>query len=167
MALLLFTSPAPAQVYQWEDEEGTLHMTDDLKKIPEKYREGMREIVLPDEETEEEEAASGPAGTDAAKADLPTAQRDNQGHDREWWQARVNGWRQKKGDAERKLAEANGRLGKIRRVNPTVALKQEEAAVREEIRRRQGEIKEAERMLKEQLPEEARKAEAPPGWLRE
>lgn len=47
--LLQLGSPALAQVYQWEDEEGVVNMTDNLKNIPEEYRDRAREILLPKE----------------------------------------------------------------------------------------------------------------------
>lgn len=166
LAVLILGRPAPAsaQVYQWEDEEGTVHLADDLQKVPDRYRERAREIILP---KEKKGSASSPESPEDAGPFIPSEKVDRQGHNREWWQARLKEWQGKKAKAERQLAEANGRLGEIRRVNPSVALMQEEAAVREEIRRREEELREAERVLNEQLPEEARKAEAPPGWLRE
>src|SRR3569832_951912 len=133
LVLLLIASPALAQVYQWEDEEGTVQMTDDLQKVPEKYRERAREIILP----KKKEGSASPDRPEDSGPFILSEKVDNQGHNREWWQERLKGWRQKRAQAEEKLAEANGRLGQIRRVNPSVAMMQEEAEVRKEIRQRQ------------------------------
>lgn len=46
--LFLFVgSPAYGDVYKWVDEKGTLHFTDDLSKIPEKYRPEVETIKRP------------------------------------------------------------------------------------------------------------------------
>lgn len=164
LAVLVFASSAQAQVYQWEDEEGTIQMADDLQKVPERYRERAREIPLPQET---EESPPPPALPDESTADPSMEEVDHRGRDRAWWHAQMEKWRRKRAEAEQKLADAEGRLGQILRVNPTVALMQEAAAVREKIARLQEEVQEAERMLNEALPEEARKAAVPPGWLRE
>ena len=36
--ILILSSPAFADFYQWVDDKGVLHITDDLHKVPEKYR---------------------------------------------------------------------------------------------------------------------------------
>jgi hypothetical protein len=41
--VLSFVSPALAQVYQWTDENGQNHMTDDPKRVPERYRSKAKE----------------------------------------------------------------------------------------------------------------------------
>jgi clan AA aspartic protease (TIGR02281 family) len=45
IAVLIFLAaliaiPAQAGMYSWKDEKGTIHFTDDLNKIPEKFRQG-------------------------------------------------------------------------------------------------------------------------------
>jgi hypothetical protein len=69
--LLLLLSPAAsrADIYQWEDSQGTVHFTDDVTTIPAKYRKpekaspspGMKQAPLPgsaQEAAREEELAS-------------------------------------------------------------------------------------------------------------
>jgi hypothetical protein len=67
--LLLLLSPAAsrADIYQWEDSQGTVHFTDDVTTIPAKYPEkaspspGMKQAPLPgsaQEAAREEELAS-------------------------------------------------------------------------------------------------------------
>ncbi len=60
--LLIAVSPAYGEMYKWVDEKGTIHFTDDLSKIPEKYqpdvqsqktpKEKPRELSAPKKETE-------------------------------------------------------------------------------------------------------------------
>ncbi len=42
--LLLLNSPALGDIYKWMDDRGVTHYTDDLKKIPEKYRSGAEDF---------------------------------------------------------------------------------------------------------------------------
>ena len=42
---LAIVAPSNADIYQWEDESGVLHFTDDLSSIPKKYRGKSREIL--------------------------------------------------------------------------------------------------------------------------
>lgn len=46
---LFISSMAHGDVYKWVDEKGTLHFTDDLSKIPEKYRPKVEIIRKPKE----------------------------------------------------------------------------------------------------------------------
>jgi len=38
LVLLVLETPCFGQMYKWVDEKGTVHFTDDLSKVPEKYR---------------------------------------------------------------------------------------------------------------------------------
>lgn len=40
--LLFISEPSFAQIYKWVDEKGTIHLTDDPKTIPEKYRDQVQ-----------------------------------------------------------------------------------------------------------------------------
>ena len=48
--ILCFTIPCIvyAEVYKWVDEKGTLHFTDDESTIPEKYRQQVEKVILPE-----------------------------------------------------------------------------------------------------------------------
>jgi len=62
--LVIVGSPAYAEVYKWVDEKGTVHFTDDLSKIPEKYRPDAQSQKTPQEFSppkKEVETASDPA----------------------------------------------------------------------------------------------------------
>ena len=61
--LVIVGSPAYAEVYKWVDEKGTVHFTDDLSKIPEKYRPDAQSQKTPQEFSppkKEVETASDP-----------------------------------------------------------------------------------------------------------
>lgn len=52
--LVIFVPPCYGEVYRWVDEKGTVHFSDDLSKIPEKYRpdaelrKAPREVPAPE-----------------------------------------------------------------------------------------------------------------------
>lgn len=53
MAFLLGPLPAFADIYHWTDEKGVLHLTDDLRNVPEEFREKVGVIkTKPAEEGE-------------------------------------------------------------------------------------------------------------------
>jgi hypothetical protein len=49
LILIIFPFTGYGEMYKWVDEKGTLHFTDDLSNIPEKYRQGAetRNPLLP------------------------------------------------------------------------------------------------------------------------
>ena len=100
----------------------------------------------------------------------PTTPREDvdfDGHNREWWQARVSEWKRKKTRAKQRLANASERLNTVPLTLPFLAREKKEREIRQKIQAYKAKAQEAEQMLNEVLPEKARKAGAPPGWLRE
>lgn len=160
---LVSGSPVLAQVYRWEDEQGVIHMTDDLQKVPEEYRERTREIILP----KEKEVVSSLPKTEGSQVITPYKDADLVGHDRKWWQNRVREWKQKKTEAEQQLAEARKQLNMIP-LNLSFPIRlQTKQEILQDIETYEKKVQEAEQVLSEELPEEARRAGAPPGWVRE
>ncbi len=116
-----------------------------------------------------------PAGPPSIpEAQVPT---DNDGHDELWWRDRTEVWRKKRDEAMVRYKKAeqqwNTYNGLLQNVNPNTISQYETTkyqdlmgAGRVGMDNAQTDIDEANRMLNEVLPEEARKAGAPPGWLR-
>jgi aspartyl protease family protein len=52
--LIALALPVRAEMYKWVDEKGTVHFTDDLSSIPEKYRKGVEERKTPIEAPSQE-----------------------------------------------------------------------------------------------------------------
>ncbi len=182
LALVLALAPGAgaAGIYQWTDSNGVVHFTDDPGKVPKKYHDTVREVQPPKEESEPD-GASAPEAQPTSKPrprPTPTPDSDNRqyspseavdayGHNRDWWRQRVQEWEDKKAEAQAKLAEAQERLGRERFLNQTTGNMQRIQEISAEVTTYEAEIREAENMLAEELPDEARKAQAPPGWLRE
>ena len=163
LGLVITLASAPWAVasvfYQWIDEDGGVHLTDDLSKIPKNYRDEAREIPMSDEITKPEAAPSRPS--DSAAPSPSSEDVDFQGHNRQWWQQRLQDWRGRKASAEQRLAEARDRYNRLYSDHQPLR------AVRQEIEQYETDIREADRMLTDVIPDEARKAGVPPGWVRE
>lgn len=110
----------------------------------------------------------------APEATEPT---DDDGHTEAWWKDRAKKWQEKKADAEGRYKEAEGDWAKynglLTGVDPSsisqydlIRFQDLRGAARVEMDRAKADLDEANRMIDEVLPEEARKAGAPPGWLR-
>ncbi len=153
--------------------------------------------------------AAKPAPRPAEGAAQPQAEvqesveRDDEGHTEQWWQARVQNWKEKKAkaeedfaDAEEQWSKADGDLANLTRMVPAPLTPEQQkqkqddpehfvqpmttvgseydiirvqdlrGSARVAMDRAKAEIEEADRMLNEELPDEARKAGAPPGWVR-
>ena len=149
--------PAFAQTYRWIDEEGVINFTDDLQKIPDRYRGQLDIVILPPLSQKEEPKVS------PLLPSPPAEDTDLQGHGREWWYEKVRGWEEKRDQAMDRLEKLNLELQALKFRNILFA---EQNRIIEEIRQVERERQEAEQMLTEVLPEEARKAGTPSGWLR-
>jgi clan AA aspartic protease (TIGR02281 family) len=68
--LIALALPASAEMYKWVDEKGTVHFTDDISSIPEKYREGIEERET-SERTPDQEVREKPAPAPAQKTSEP------------------------------------------------------------------------------------------------
>lgn len=185
--LLALVLPAFAgAVYQWTDADGAVHFTDDPGKIPKKFRDSVQQLSPPDQPKEpagprsEEPEGGPPAEPEPGAApkresvsepgpsrSLPSEPVDARGHNREWWRERVREWQAKKADAQAKLADAQERLGRERFLNATTGNMQRIQEISAEVSKYEEDIREAENVLTDVLPDEARKAQAPPGWVRE
>lgn len=66
---LLVTLSSSQQVYRWIDDNGTIHFTDDVSKIPEQYRDQTKRIELPNEPSKEPPIESQKTGKQDVKED--------------------------------------------------------------------------------------------------
>lgn len=156
----LVRSAFAAEVYWWRDEEGNIHYVDDLSKIPPSARERFEKKSLPDsappvrKESELERDGSEVEGSIDVEV-------DNEGHTREWWQNRVTSLHQRLSETEEAIERVEE---KIFRTTPEGQITE----LRSHQRRLERLQKERDRILEEidDLAEEARRAGAPPGWIR-
>jgi Domain of unknown function (DUF4124) len=165
--LLFAPSISKAAVYRWQDEKGNVGFTDNPENIPDKYRDsatlfdGTSLPTKPDENTSQSTSPSTGSSEDLNAVD------DN-GHDEQWWRERIQELHHRK---ELLLAEKERLTNKI---NPlgnlglgSIETNREAKEIKERLEQINSEIETIENDLNVLLPEEARKANAPPGWLRE
>ncbi len=179
-SLLVAAGPAVAQtaapqedreknqryLYEWTDDKGTVHISDDLGDVPQKYRRQVRkrlEQPAKEETREQEQIAPQPA--------QPEEEIDQEAK-KEEWQQRIRDWKERLADAQKRYkALEDERSAIIMRwgvtANASPAYRTRAAELDEEMKEVQKEIDEARNMIDVVIPDESRKAGVPPGWLRE
>jgi hypothetical protein len=174
-------------VYHWVDAQGGTHFTDNPDAIPPQYRQGgvsedkgvtatapSSLESAPGSDSGNEEA--GPKKEEAdTKKEPPSpyeaalqsagASVDNFGHDESYWRDRKKFWEKRLEESQRLYDEARRQFNlSLQRHYSANQYKQMRNA-RQDMARLQAEIDKARQTLAG-LPEEARKAGAPPGWVR-
>lgn len=169
LVLLQLTAlPVYAAFYQWTDEKGVVHLTDDRDKIPRKYRGRVKELQLP------ENAAPAPAPAPApAAAPQPAPQPSEQlsrpgGQDQSWWRGRFAALRGELKSLEDALPQKQEKLSELRRERRIYTRARDRVAVNAmnaEIAADEVRISELRRQL-EELEQEAARAGVPAEWRR-
>jgi len=86
--LIALALPASAEMYKWVDGKGTVHFTDDISSIPEKYREEVEERKAP-KGTPNQEVREKPAPPPAQKTSEPEGFEANLVRRHELWFSEV------------------------------------------------------------------------------
>ena len=163
--LLFSASPVSAEFYRWVDREGNESFTNDLKQVPQEYRSSAT-VVKPDEgrvNVGDRSASSRPAPA-AGKE-----HRDKYGRGEEYWHRKAANLRLKLRDQQdeydlvlRQLEDQDRKPKK-----PNSKKKKSSSGLEKKRAKLEREVAQTKRMLEVDLPEEARKADAYPGWIRE
>jgi DNA repair exonuclease SbcCD ATPase subunit len=158
-------------LYQWTDERGNAHITDSLEKVPPKYRSRAKALEQgvpgsgPEERPAIERPRQGITDGDAAAPDEEALKNE--------WQQRMHDARQRKADAEERLRQYEEQRKSLQEKSGyglygyTPQVQAELDRLDQEIGRAQVDLKNARDQIENVIPEEARKAGIPPGWLRE
>jgi len=184
ITLLAFAAPAAAQVdmqkqeedkelkkrylYQWIDDKGGLHITDRLGNVPKKYRDKAVKLEQPEKDETQEQPQVQQRQPSAPIQDNEELELDRKAY----WQNGMKQAKQRLADAQQHyreleqrklaLAEARGSAATGRLVDPA-----ELDRLDAEMKQTQQEIERARNVVEVELPDAARKAGVPPGWLRE
>lgn len=86
--VIILVSPSYGEMYKWVDEKGTVHFTDDVSTIPEKYRQDVEERKAP-KETTVPEMKEKPTSSPMLKASEPEGMEVNLWRRAELWMAEV------------------------------------------------------------------------------
>jgi hypothetical protein len=155
-------------LYEWTDSNGTVHLTDGFGKVPEQYRSKARKIepqkgpgISPERQLKGDTDAMSESDAGEADADAKAE-----------WQQRIRDWKSRLANAEKRYQDLGRERNELFGAWGSPALAPIENRVKAEqidqqMKQVQGEIDAARDMIENVIPEEARKAGVPPGWLRE
>jgi hypothetical protein len=162
------------EIYQWVDEKGTVHFTDDLGKIPEKYQDQMKE-----RKTSPEPAPSPSPSTRPPQSKAPpepsVEKKDILGRGEDWWRDKAMEWRQKLVKAQKDYAAAQTALkAKEKELAESIykpdsfkrRLQAEIKVLEEKANDQKNQVDEAKNMLEKVLPKQAEEYRADPNWVR-
>lgn len=167
MAILFLASTArPSEVWQWVDEQGVVHFTDNPDSVPKKYREQIDHRELPGEREE----SSGTAGEAKGVTEEP---RDRYGRGEEYWVKRANEVKEQlnraQKDYERVRLEYNDLVAQYNATRSRAKRRQyqkELESLQDQLNRRGEEIDRTKEVLEKTLPAEAEREGAPVEWVK-
>jgi chromosome segregation ATPase len=153
-------------LYGWTDSKGTLHITDGLGKIPERYRDKARKL----ESLKGQEPDADQQVRDAIQSGSDMQEAEDEA--RAEWQYRMGEWKKRLADAEKGHRALEQEKMDLTRTWGSIALapaehRQRAVDIELQMKALQAEIDTAKNMIDTVLPDEARKAGVPPGWLRQ
>jgi hypothetical protein len=158
-------------LYQWTDEQGNANITDRLESVPEKYRSRMRVVPQPvpsgegdqGQQVQQPSSAPVPPETDAAEAVR-----------KEEWQSRIHDAKRRLANAEQQYrqleqrkAEITSQWGASGAALPPQEVLDKLKQIENDMQRTGREIDDIKNEIHTVIPDEARRAGVPPGWLRE
>lgn len=160
LSLLLGPAPADAALYRWTDDAGNEGFTDDLSRVPDRFRDRCASVD-PSAPANMGEGPRSPSGSIVGTG----AVRDRSGRGEAWWRSRARKARAELSGLE---AEYDLVLREERSLSGAPAGRgaKERAVARKKAKLEQ-KIAQARQRVESGLPDEARRAGALPGWLRE
>ena len=163
--LLLAATAAHADFYRWVDKEGHEFFTNDRKQVPPEYQE-QATVVKPDERRVSVSEKPLPSGSKVTRA---PEHKDKNGHGEEYWRKRAADLRGKLGkqqdDYDLVLKQIDDQDQKAKA--GTGKKKKSKTSLEKKKQKLEKDIAHTRRSLEVDLPEEARRADAYPGWVRE
>ena len=168
------------EIYQWVDEKGTAHFTDDLGQIPEKYQDQVKKKKAP----EEPSPAPTPTPTPSPPMRPPQGKappepfvekKDILGRGEDWWRDKAMEWKQRLTKADKDYAAAESALkAKEKELEQSIykpdsfkrRLEAEIKVLKEKANEQKRQVDEAKNMLEKVLPKEAEEYRADPNWVK-
>jgi hypothetical protein len=167
--LFIFISTSGfAQVYKWVDDKGVVHFTDDVTKIPDRYRPKTDKIGMPEEKSE-----TKPEGDPSPKRREDTY-KDQLGRGEEYWKNRVEEWKRKSRTAQERIEgtrikynELTEKFNDSKSSTERNQLRRERDQVKQEMDQYKSQLEEAKTMLEKKIPEEAEIYKAKQEWIKQ
>lgn len=162
--LVFCTSPAWADFYRYVDGDGREFFTNDLKQIPQEYRRGAI-LVKPD--TNRVNTAGEPSSSGNQRF-ISKEHKDKYGRGEAYW-------RKKAGKLRLKLRREQDQYDLVvkqlhdqdQTPKKTGGKKKSRSSLEKQKAKLEMKMSQTKRELEVDLPEEARRADAYPGWIRE
>ncbi len=166
VSVLLFSaSPARADFYRWVDRDGKEFFTNDPRQIPQEYRDSAT-TVKPD--AGRVNVGERPAGARTAPVTV-REHKDKYGHGEEYWRRRADNLRLKLRDQQdeydlvvKQMDDQDQKPKKL-----TSKKKKSRSSLEKKKMKLEKDMARTRRELEVDLPEQARRADAYPGWIRE
>jgi hypothetical protein len=111
----MLASGVQAAVFEWTDEKGVVHFTDNPERVPAKYRQKARERESINGETPAKPPESPQQAVPAPVPTAPVKPELYGGHDLDWWRNEYRTMTKAISAATDKLAKAKEDLGVARR----------------------------------------------------
>ena len=162
--LLCTTSPAWAEFYRYVDKEGKEFFTNDLKQVPQEYRRSAT-VVRPDETRVSVGAEPAMTGKSPATG---REHKDKYGKGEVYWHQKAANLRLKLRDQQDEYDVVVKQLDdQDQKPKKLSSSKKKKSSLEKKKMKLEKEMAKTRRSLEIDLPEEARKADAYPGWIRE
>ena len=166
LCTLAFARPVSAELYRWTDAKGQESYTNDPNKIPQEFRS---KAVRVEESPDRVSVGGKPPASHRASRASADEHKDKYGHGEEWWRNRAEKLRGELRDLEDEYDLVLKKERDEEQHGKTLGGRKKKSKTNYGSRklRIEKKIAQAKRRLEVDLPEEARKADAYPGWLRE
>jgi chromosome segregation ATPase len=157
------------EVYQWVDEKGTVHYTDDPALIPERYQDQVQKRTIP------KELVTSPPTQVSPEPQSDIERKDLLGRDEDWWRDKAMEWKQKLIQAQKNYEAAQEALkAKDKELEKSIykpdsfkrRLQAEIKVLEEKVNEQKRQVDEAKDMLEKVLPKQAEEYRADPSWVR-
>ncbi len=177
MALLLPISASFAAIFFWTDRAGNTHVSDDISKVPAEYQGQAKARQMQDDDADgqaqkgrNEERAPAPGYKKKAekRAQSGTGDTDSSGRGEEYWRERADGLRQQLHELQDDYESVSRHERECEKKPIDHRGKRIDCASifgyhRERLEKQ---INQTRKALEVDLPDDARKAGAYPGWIR-
>ncbi|HEX9022028.1 MAG TPA: hypothetical protein VF903_12290 [Nitrospirota bacterium] len=155
-------------LYEWTDSKGAVHVADELGKVPKQYRSTAKR----------REAAPGTEDNGNQGQPVPgvpygnSLGGENQAGLKSEWQQRMRSAKERLSALEQRYRELDQKRNELLgswggAASGRLAEREQAAQIEEEMKRVKSQIDDARNQVENVIPDEARKAGVPPGWLRE
>lgn len=161
--LLISATQVWAEFYRWVDKDGKEFFTNEPSKIPQEYRSSATKM-----EPDESRVSVGSQQSTKSKARVTVSEhRDKNGKGESYWRKRAADLRLKLRDQETRRDLVVKQMNDQDQKPLSTKNKKARASLEKKKTKLDTDIARTRRALEVDLPEEARKADAYPGWIRE